>query len=192
MFRPAWTFLALAAAVLVALPANAAERRQIQTFERVTLAPAPIPTVAKERDWRPYFENLSKGGVLIQTDAKRLTYWGPNGETYMEFPVAVGRAPEFERRGRTSIVRKRTNPDWTPTPEARRRDPSLPAYVPPGPDNPMGQYAMYLGWTYYAIHGTPDPLSVGRAASSGCFRLFPEHAEMLYDQLANGTPVYVE
>lgn len=183
---------ALAALMLTMPEAAAIERKREVRYERVTLPPAPVPTVAQERDWRPYFEDISKGAILILTDERRLTYWGPDGETYLEFPIAVGRGPEFERRGLTTLVRKRTDPDWTPTPEARKRDPDLPAYVPPGPDNPMGQHAMYLGWTYYAIHGSPDPLSIGRAASSGCFRMFPEHAEMLYEVVATGTPVLVE
>lgn len=180
--------------LLLALSACAAapERTVVRETERVTLPPAELPKYAEEKDWRPYFRDLSKGGILIDTDARRLTYWGPNGEDYMEFPVAVGRSADFEKRGRSKVVRKRANPDWTPTPAMRRRDPSLPAYVPPGPDNPMGEHAIYLDWTYYAIHGTNDPLSIGRAASSGCFRLFPEHVEQLFGEVKIGTPVYVE
>lgn len=184
--------IATGAALLLAACAGQPERVVEREVQNVTLAPAPAPVMAEEKDWRPYFRDISKGGILIETEDKRLTYWGPDGETYLEFPVAVGRGPEFEKRGRTTVVRKRTDPDWTPTPSMRRRDPSLPAYVPPGPDNPMGEHALYLDWTYYAIHGTNDPLSIGRAASSGCFRLFPEHVEKLFDEVAIGTPVYVQ
>lgn len=179
-------------AAMLAAACGGPERIVEHEVQNVTLPPEPLPVEAEERDWRPHFRDISKGGILIDTEERRLTYWGPEGETYLEFPVAVARAPEFEKRGRTEVVRKRTDPDWTPTPSMRKRDPSLPAYVPPGPDNPMGEHALYLGWTYYAIHGTNDPLSIGRAASSGCFRLFPEHVEKLYAEVEPGTPVVVE
>lgn len=159
--------------------------------QRVTLPPAPPPTEAEEKDWQPHFRDISKGGILIDTEKKRLTYWGPNAESYMEFPVAIARSPDLGRTGRTEVVRKRERPDWRPTPSMLARDPSLPEYVPPGPENPMGLHALYLGWTYYAIHGTNDPLSIGRASSSGCFRLFPEHVALLFDQVQTGTPVLV-
>lgn len=187
------TLRLLAAAMALLLAACATERTPIVEHEvqRVTLPPEPLPTEAEAKDWQPYFRDIAKGGILIDTKTKRLTYWGPNEDTYMEFPVAIARSPDLGRTGRTTVVRKRENPDWTPTPSMRRKDPSLPAYVPPGPDNPMGEHAMYLGWTYYAIHGTNDPLSIGRESSSGCFRLFPEHVEMLYGQVRTGTPVLV-
>ncbi len=63
--------------------------------------------------------------------------------------------------------------------------------MPPGPDNPMGTRAMYLGWPQYAIHGTDKPWGVGRRASSGCIRMYPEDAEQLYDLVEIGTKVTV-
>ena len=141
-------------------------------------------------DWREDFSDLKRGAILIETEARRLTWWSPDGEA-LQFPVGVARAPELGKTGRTSVVRKKIGPSWTPTPSMRARDSSLPAHMPPGPDNPMGQHAIYLGWTYYAIHGTNDPLSVGRATSSGCFRLLPEDAETLFQKVRTGTPVLV-
>ncbi|MEO1505909.1 MAG: L,D-transpeptidase, partial [Pseudomonadota bacterium] len=72
-----------------------------------------------------------------------------------------------------------------------KRNPDLPRYVPPGPDNPLGEHALYLGWRYYAIHGSNDPTSIGRATTSGCIRLFPQHIAWLYEQAAVGTPVLI-
>lgn len=59
--------------------------------------------------------------------------------------------------GQTEIVRKATNPTWYPPPSIRAEHPELPESVPPGPDNPMGDYALYLGWKGYAVHGTNKP-----------------------------------
>jgi L,D-transpeptidase ErfK/SrfK len=63
--------------------------------------------------------------------------------------------------------------------------------VPPGPDNPLGRYALYLGWPEYAIHGTNRPWGVGRRVSRGCIRLYPEHIEELYAKAGVGTQVTV-
>jgi lipoprotein-anchoring transpeptidase ErfK/SrfK len=147
--------------------------------------------VAQEADWRPYFDDLSKGAILVRLDARRLAYWSPGGESYREFPIGIAELPELERLGRTVIVRRKEHPDWRPTPSMLERNPGLPRHVPPGPDNPMGDYALYLDWPAYAIHGTNDPASIGRATTSGCIRLFPEHIAWLYAHAEVGTPVLV-
>lgn len=147
--------------------------------------------IAESRDWRPHFRDISRGGIVIETDENRLSYWGPGGATYIELPVATPRDPSLGRTGRTTVTWKRKDPDWRPTEDMKRRNPSLPDYMGPGPRNPLGTRAMYLDWPAYAIHGTNDPTSIGRAASSGCFRLFPQHVEMLYEHVQAGTPVVV-
>ena len=147
--------------------------------------------VAEQRDWRPYFDDISKGGIVISIDDFRLSYWSPGAERFMEFPIGAPKSGEFERRGRTRITEKVKNPGWTPTADMRRRDPSLPAYMGPGPENPLGTRKMRLGWPAYLIHGTNAPMTIGRKVSSGCFRMFPQHVELLYDYVEIGTPVYV-
>ena len=67
----------------------------------------------------------------------------------------------------------------------------LPEVVPPGPDNPMGTRAMYLGWPLYAIHGTNNPWAVGRRSSGGCIRMYPEHVEELFELVEVGTKITV-
>jgi hypothetical protein len=61
--------------------------------------------------------------------------------------------------------------------------------VPPGPENPLGAYALHLGWRSYGIHGTNKPDGVGRNVSHGCIRLYPEDIQWLFDAVAVGTPV---
>ena len=153
-------------------------------------APAPAPKPATP-DWRSHFRDVSRGAILVSLDDRRLAYWSPGATQYREFPIAVPRSADLERRGRTSIVRRRRNPDWRPTPDMLRRNPNQPKYIGPGPHNPLGERALYLGWRYYAIHGTNNPLSIGEQATSGCFRMYPEHIEWLYEQARLGTPVRV-
>jgi L,D-transpeptidase ErfK/SrfK len=63
--------------------------------------------------------------------------------------------------------------------------------VPPGPENPLGEYALYLGWSAYLIHGTNQPWGIGRRVSSGCIRMYPEDIETLYTMVSRGTRVTV-
>ena len=63
--------------------------------------------------------------------------------------------------------------------------------VEPGPDNPLGDRAIYLGWPRYLIHGTNKPYGVGRRVSSGCIRMYPEDAQLLFELVEPGTPVLV-
>lgn len=152
---------------------------------------APTPAPPPEPDWRAHFDDISKGAILVDLEARRLSYWSPGATLYREFPIGTPRTDELEKTGRTKIVRRRKNPDWRPTPSMLAENPDLPRYIGPGPHNPMGERALYLGWTYYAIHGTNDPTSIGRRTTAGCFRMFPEHIEWLYDQAEIGAPVLV-
>lgn len=144
-----------------------------------------------ERDWRLHFDNLARPAILVDSTARRLAFWAANDATYREFPVGVPMTDEFLRTGRTSIVRKKAGPTWSPTPSMIRRNPQLPRFVAAGPENPLGAYALYLGWQYFAIHGTNDPVTIGRRTTSGCFRLFAGHIEWLYENAPIGTRVLV-
>ncbi len=93
--------------------------------------------------------------------------------------------------GSTRIVRKTKEPTWYPTASSHEEKPWLPAAVPPGPDNPLGHFALYLGWPAYLIHGTNKPYGVGRFVSHGCIRMYPEAVEQLFARVAIGTRVTV-
>ena len=143
----------------------------------------------QERDWTPHFPSLDQGAVLVDLAARRLAYWGPGNSTYRDYPIGVPSAPELERRGTTEIVRKKEGPGWAPTPNMRKRNPEWPEYVGPGPDNPLGTHALYLGWTYYRIHGTHDTRKIGRRSSNGCIGLYNEHISELFKMAKIGTQV---
>jgi len=140
-------------------------------------------------DWRPYFSNLRKGAILVDTTSRALHYWSEDQSIYKLYPTSVPLSEELTRLGRTSVVRKVEGPDWRPTPSMLRRNPEWPPYIPPGPDNPLGTHALYLSWTYYRIHGTHDTRKIGRRSSNGCIGLYNEHIKELFGFSQVGTQV---
>jgi L,D-transpeptidase ErfK/SrfK len=130
-------------------------------------------------------------GIVINRPELRLYYFGDGSGAAVTFPIGVGRQGRETPLGSTSIVTKRENPTWTPPPSIRAERPELPATVPPGPENPLGLFAMNLGWRNYVIHGTNKPYGIGRRVSSGCIRLYPEDIERLFETVEIGMPVMV-
>ena len=96
---------------------------------------------------------------------------------------------ELTKKGKTQIIKKVIGPSWRPTQEMRKRDPSLPEYMPPGPENPLGSHALYLSWPSYRIHGTSDTRKIGRQSSSGCIGLYNDQIKQLFDWVKIGTQV---
>jgi len=130
-------------------------------------------------------------GIVINLAERRLYFFGNDGGEVRSWPIGIGRVGFATPLGETRIIKKSSDPIWYPTSETRAEDPSLPAAVPPGPENPMGKYAIYLGWSKYAIHGTNRPWGIGRRVSRGCIRLYPEDIEVLFDLVEVGTEVTV-
>jgi L,D-transpeptidase ErfK/SrfK len=134
--------------------------------------------------------NAPHRGIVINLPELRLYYFPAQGEP-MVFPIGIGGEGSETPVGHTIVVVKRAHPAWIPTASEHAEDPDLPAVVPPGPDNPMGDYALYLGWNGYAIHGTNRPYSIGRRDSHGCIRMYPEDIARLFALVTPGTPVTV-
>ena len=140
-----------------------------------------------------------RDGIVVNVAAMRLFYFPKAAKgaprTVVTYPIGIGKIGWATPIGATKVVSKRKGPVWTPPASVRKEhaangDP-LPARVPAGPDNPLGAYAMNLGWPSYLIHGTNKPPGVGMRASHGCIRLYPEDIESLFDQVAVGTKVTV-
>lgn len=144
----------------------------------------------RSRDWKDHFPTLRNDAILCVVGDRVLHYWGEDG-FYRIYPIAVPLSEEMTRTGRTEIVLKRPSPEWRPTPSMLERNPALPTYVGPGPENPLGVRALNLGWQYYLIHGTNDIRKIGRQSSSGCFGLHNEHIVEIYDRARIGTQVVV-
>ena len=130
-------------------------------------------------------------GIVINRPELRLYYYPGNGQPPVTYPIGVGRLGRETPLGTTFIAAKRDKPIWTPPPSIRAERPELPATVPSGPDNPLGLFALNLGWRNYVIHGTNKPYGIGRRVSSGCIRLYPEDIEQLFQIIDVGTPVRV-
>ena len=139
--------------------------------------------------WQDHFDDLGVATVVCDTTSRCLHYWNADGSDYRLFPTSVPLTEELTRRGYTEVVRKRVGPDWTPTESMKERDPSLPDYMPPGPDNPLGTHALYLSWPAYLIHGTHDTRKIGRRSSSGCIGLYNDHIAELFELVPVGAQV---
>ncbi len=140
---------------------------------------------------RHLFPDAPKEGIVINIPEMRL-YAFVNGDLPPStFPIGIGREGLATPLGQTKIVRKKDGPTWRPTARMRQEDPELPASVGPGPENPLGSHALYLGWPQYLIHGTNRPFGIGRRISSGCIRLYPEDISQLFGVIPTGTPVRV-
>jgi L,D-transpeptidase ErfK/SrfK len=129
-------------------------------------------------------------GIVINTAELRLYYYDAE-DGYFSYPLGVGRDGFLTPLGTTKIVRKKERPSWYLTPSEIRDHPELPRVIPPGEDNPLGEYALYLGWPAYLIHGTNTPWGIGRRTSRGCIRMYPEDIEWLYQKVPIGTRVTV-
>lgn len=155
-------------------------------------AEAPVQrniSAFKSKDWRPYFDNLRGGAILVDIESRALHYWSEDEQTYRLYPSSVPLTADMTRRGRTRVIRKVDGPSWAPTPSMLKRNPEWPAYIPPGPDNPLGTHALYLSWKYYRIHGTHDTRKIGRKSSNGCIGLYNEHIAQLFAMAEVGTQV---
>ncbi len=137
----------------------------------------------------------AREGIVLNVAELRLYYFPPGTNTVVTFPVGLGRTGWKTPTGQTKIVAKRENPVWVPPDsiraEAERQGRTLPAAYPAGPNNPLGKYALNLGWSGYRLHGTNAPASIGTRASHGCIRMFPEDIESLFKQVSVDTPVTV-
>ncbi|ANM11334.1 MULTISPECIES: L,D-transpeptidase [unclassified Rhizobium] len=132
---------------------------------------------------------VGRGAIVIATREHTLIYTTASGEQFA-YPIAVGREGK-QWYGSTRVVSKRMHPEWRPTAGMRQKNPRLPAVVKAGPANPLGTRAIYLADGLLRIHGTNDPSSIGTNASSGCFRMYREDVEELYDMVRPGTQVIV-
>jgi lipoprotein-anchoring transpeptidase ErfK/SrfK len=148
------------------------------------------PTIEPEKPPVVYFERKEQpGSIIIDTKGRKLYYMLSEKRAYA-YPISVGRQG-FTWTGTERISRVKSWPSWTPPPEMRRRQPGLPITVSGGVINPLGAKALYLGNSIYRIHGTNNVRSIGRASSSGCFRMMNKHVTHLATIARIGTKVRV-
>ena len=205
-----------AAATQFALPAGAREIGAVETY--VAAAGDNLLDLARRYDlgytqlvaanpgidpWRPgagrviripgYYllPDGPRRGIVVNLAEQRLFYFPPGGHSVETFPVGTAVRGLDSPLGTTRVVAKLPHPTWYPPASIRAERPDLPPAVPPGPDDPLGAYALALGWPGYLIHGTNKPDGIGRNVSHGCLHLYPEDMARLYREVAVGTPVRV-
>jgi L,D-transpeptidase ErfK/SrfK len=138
-------------------------------------------------------------GLILNVPEMRLYYFPKPGlgkvPVVTTHPVSIGRMDWRTPLGNTQVVAKQRNPAWYPPPslkkEAAASGEALPDVVNPGPDNPLGRYAVRLAIPGYLIHGTNKPYGVGMRVTHGCVRMYPEDIETLFDVVTVGTPVQI-
>jgi len=137
-------------------------------------------------------EMLEKG-ILINLAELRLYYFFSVQESrYVKtYPLGIGRQGFNTPTGNYRITFKTKDPVWKVPEASRLANPELPLYIPPGPDNPLGEFWLQLSIDTYGIHGTNRPYGIGRNVSQGCIRLYPEDIEDLYGYVKPGTVVKI-
>ncbi|MFN3745710.1 MAG: L,D-transpeptidase [Hyphomicrobiaceae bacterium] len=150
----------------------------------------PRPNVSPQSpDTIAFVSSYEPGTIVIDTAGRKL-YLVKSPRQAFVYPISVGREG-FTWTGTERISRIANWPDWHPPETMRQRQPYLPLRMTGGVYNPLGAKALYLGNTLYRIHGTDDPRTIGRATSSGCFRMTNGHVVDLARRVGVGTTVVV-
>ena len=136
-----------------------------------------------------YPTNEAPGTVIVDTQNTYLYYVLGGGQA-IRYGIGVGREG-FTWSGVKTVERKSEWPDWTPPPEMIARSPYLPRFMAGGVTNPLGARAMCLSGSFYRIHGTNAPSTVGSRATAGCIRMVNDDVIDLYDRVKVGAKVVV-
>ena len=144
--------------------------------------------------------NAPRDGIVINIPEMRLYFYPRPTSTEADavvvtYPVGIGAEGNDLPLKKSYISQKTVKPTWF-VPESIRKEHAadgdiLPKSIPPGEDNPLGDYAMRLGRTSFLIHGTNRPYSIGMRVTHGCLRMYPEDISALFPRIAVGLPVHI-
>ncbi len=138
---------------------------------------------------------LPHKGIIVNLAEMRMYYYPEGTGRVITFPIGIGKVGKTIPVQNTSVTRKIVNPSWTPPADIRQfnreQGIELPNTMPPGPDNPLGPYAIYLRVPSYLIHSTIYPESIGRRASFGCIRMNESDIKEFFPLVQPGTPVAI-
>jgi len=139
--------------------------------------------------------DVPRTGIVVNTASLRLFYYPDHSNQVVTFPAGMGMQGMATPTGQFHIIEKMDHPSWyVPASEMAamaKQGMYLPKVMPPGPENPLGEYALRLNARTYLIHGTNMPPTIGRRASAGCLHLFPEDILSLFNQVDVGTSVNI-
>ena len=138
-------------------------------------------------------------GLVLNLAEMRLYYYPKSSEGARQYvytyPISIGRQGWNTPIGQTRIIRKKKEPTWYPPEsireEYKQKGKTLKGAVPPGPENPLGKFALYMAMPGYVIHGTNQPRGIGMRVTHGCIRLHPNDIEDLFHRIAVDTPVTI-
>jgi lipoprotein-anchoring transpeptidase ErfK/SrfK len=193
----AFLCLGLAAGGCVQSTLEPSSEASLTPRDKKLLANAPYAQAMIPEPYKRHIVNYHRketaGTIVVDSDARYLYYVLPEGKA-IRYGITVGEdALAFS--GLARVGRKEEWPSWTPTNDIKKRLGNIPAYVAPGPHNPMGSRALYVYEgnkdTLYRIHGTNQPEYIGSAISSGCIRLTNEDAIDLFNRVKINTTVVV-
>jgi L,D-transpeptidase ErfK/SrfK len=125
--------------------------------------------------------------IIVNTGEMRLYYYIKKNTQVYTFPIGMGVLDFRTPQGKFRVIGKKVHPAWH-IPKSLQAKYGM-AVMPPGEENPMGDYKLTLSWGDYGIHGTAMPLGVGRMVSHGCTRMYPEHIKKLFHMVPVGTSV---
>jgi len=170
-------------------PQSLAARNRLPVTKR--LAPGKVLRV----DNRHIVPKALENGILINIP-QRLLFYFVGGRLDAWYPVALGQPGSWQTpTGSYRVVRKEKDPVWevpvSIQEEMRRKGEKVQTRVPPGPDNPLGEYRLGLSLDCCGIHGTNAPQSIYRFQTHGCIRLAPQDAVDLFSRVSVGVPVEI-
>lgn len=188
-----------------AAPESPFPQSYVSMYSAVDTEPFPVPAVdlkkVKPRFLRrevAYQTKEQPGTIVVDPSARYAYLVLPHGRA-IRYGVGVGKEEAFNFRGEATIARKAKWPGWRPTPDMIKRQPDrygpLRDGLPGGERNPLGPRALYLYRdgkdTYYRLHGTVEPWTIGTMVSSGCIRLLNQDIMDLYRRVPVGSKVVV-
>jgi L,D-transpeptidase ErfK/SrfK len=127
--------------------------------------------------------------LIINVAELRLYFFDKKSSTVQTYPIGIGDEGWETPLGTFHITDKRTNPIWY-IPASLQAEYGM-TQMPPGPENPLGDFVMSFSAGPYGIHGTSKPWGVGRLVSHGCIRCYPEHIRILFPQVRVGTKLEI-
>lgn len=138
---------------------------------------------------------VSHHGIVINLSQMRLFYFPPKSHQVCTYPVGIGQVDWQTPVGHLHIIQKIKDPVWT-VPDSimayrKAHGEEINKYVPSGPKNPLGFFALRLSKPTYLIHGTNEDQSIGRRSSAGCVHLFNHDIEDLFSRVSKGVQVNI-
>lgn len=151
-------------------------------------APLQLPT-------EHLLPNLPRKGIVINLPEMRMYYYPEGTDKVITYPIGIGKIGKTIPITQTAVTKKTVDPVWVPTPSIRefnlKQGIILPQMMPPGPDNPLGHYAIYMTVPTYLMHSTIFPESIGKRASFGCIRMYENDIESFFPTVTKGIPVAI-